>query len=394
HRPRGDRVRPGEPGRRAGGDGPPGRRGHGGSGHRRAGRPLPLRALRRPAAGRRGGVDAGDATGGAGAGRAHLPAGPRRRADGGRGAGRGPPLGGDRAARHARPGAARRARRHAARTGRRGDRGAGAARRDPGRRPDGGVGRRTPPLHRGRGPGPPGRAVGGRRRAAGHRRRGRGRVPTRRTDRRGPPMTPAVHIEGLVYAYPGGVTALNGVDLRIEHGERVAVIGRNGAGKTTMARQLNGIAKPTAGTVTVCGTDTAGATTARLAASVGYVFQNPSDQIFAKTVRADVEFGPRNLGRSAEETARLAEAAMAATDVLDFADHHPYHLSPAERKRVALASVLAMDTPVVVLDEPTTGQDHRSVRRIERIVADLHAAGTTVIAITHDMDSIGRASCR
>ncbi|GAA1093028.1 energy-coupling factor ABC transporter ATP-binding protein [Nocardiopsis composta] len=199
-------------------------------------------------------------------------------------------------------------------------------------------------------------------------------------------MTPAVHIEGLVYAYPGGVTALNGVDLRIEHGERVAVIGRNGAGKTTMARQLNGIAKPTAGTVTVCGTDTAGATTARLAASVGYVFQNPSDQIFAKTVRADVEFGPRNLGRSAEETARLAEAAMAATDVLDFADHHPYHLSPAERKRVALASVLAMDTPVVVLDEPTTGQDHRSVRRIERIVADLHAAGTTVIAITHDMD--------
>ncbi|GAA3744052.1 energy-coupling factor transport system ATP-binding protein [Spinactinospora alkalitolerans] len=195
-----------------------------------------------------------------------------------------------------------------------------------------------------------------------------------------------IDIQDLHFRYPSGVSALNGVDLEIARGERVAVIGQNGAGKTTLARHLNGIYQPGRGRITIAGEDAAGKSIARLAAKVGYVFQNPSEQLFAKTVRADVEFGPRNLGADEAQAVRLTEWALEVTGLTEQADHHPYHLSPAERKRVALASVLAMDTPVIVLDEPTTGQDHDAVRRIVEIIAELHGRGTTVIAISHDMD--------
>ncbi|ASU84327.1 ABC transporter ATP-binding protein [Nocardiopsis gilva YIM 90087] len=198
----------------------------------------------------------------------------------------------------------------------------------------------------------------------------------------------AISISDLVYTYPSGVTALNGVNLEIASGERVAIIGQNGAGKTTLSRHLNGIYTPSSGTIRIGGEDTAGRGIAQLSAHVGYVFQNPADQLFAKTVRADVEFGPRNLGKGEEEVHRLADAAMAATGIAEHAEHHPYHLSPAERKRVALASVLAMDTPVIVLDEPTTGQDHVAVTQIARIIDELHERGTTVLAVSHDMDFV------
>jgi energy-coupling factor transport system ATP-binding protein len=204
----------------------------------------------------------------------------------------------------------------------------------------------------------------------------------------------AIAIEDLVFRYPSGVTALDGVDLRIDPGETVAVIGQNGAGKTTLARHLNGIHRPTSGTVRLDGRDTAERSIASLSASVGYVFQNPAEQLFASTVRADVEFGPRNLGRGDEEARRLADRALEATGLTPFADHHPYHLSPADRKRVALAAVLAMDTPVVVLDEPTTGQDHAAVTRIARVVAALREEGRTVVAVSHDMDFVAENFAR
>jgi len=195
-----------------------------------------------------------------------------------------------------------------------------------------------------------------------------------------------ISIASLVYAYATGTTALRGVDLEIGDGELVAIAGQNGAGKTTLVRHLNGIFTPTEGTVTVDGRNTAEHSTAQLAHTVGYVFQNPNQQLFARTVRAEVEFGPRNLGHDEARRTELVTWALSATRLTDLAGQHPYHLSLAERKRVALASVLAMDTPVVVLDEPTTGQDHAGVQDIAAIVAELHERGKTVIAITHDMD--------
>ena len=195
-----------------------------------------------------------------------------------------------------------------------------------------------------------------------------------------------ITIDSLVYRYPNGTTALRGVDLEIAEGEKVAIAGQNGAGKTTLVRHLNGIFTPAEGAVTVDGWNTAEHTTARLARKVGYVFQNPNQQLFARSVRAEVEFGPRNLGYDDARRTELVEGALEATRLTGLAGQHPYHLSLAERKRVALASVLAMDTPVVVLDEPTTGQDHAGVQDIAAIVTGLHGQGKTVIAITHDMD--------
>lgn len=196
----------------------------------------------------------------------------------------------------------------------------------------------------------------------------------------------SIVVSSLVYTYPSGVTALNGVTLSIEQGERLAIVGQNGAGKTTLVRHFNGIAKPTSGRVEVDGMDVAEHSIAALAHKVGYVFQNPDQQIFAKSVRAEVGFGPRNLGYDAGRAGTLVDWALGVMDLSGLADQHPYHLSLAERKRVALASVLAMDTPIVVLDEPTTGQDFVGVQGVSDVIGELNRGGKTVVAITHDMD--------
>lgn len=195
-----------------------------------------------------------------------------------------------------------------------------------------------------------------------------------------------VRFDDVWFTYPSGVEALRGVTLEVRAGERIAIVGQNGAGKTTLVRHLNRIFTPTRGSVRVGGDDIAGRTIAQMAARVGYVFQNPDEQLFASTVLADVAFGPRNLG---EGEAAALEHARAALEVVGLASQggvHPHELSLSERKRVALAGVLAMRTPVLVLDEPTTGQDARGVEMVARIVREVAAGGRTVIAITHDMD--------
>jgi energy-coupling factor transport system ATP-binding protein len=189
----------------------------------------------------------------------------------------------------------------------------------------------------------------------------------------------------LVYVYPGGTRALDGVDLVIRRGERVAIVGQNGSGKTTLVRHFNGLLRPTEGRVIVDGGDAAGRRVAALASSVGLAFQDPDRQIFAARVRAEVAFGPRNLGRTGAELERVVVEALAAVGLEGQAETNPYDLGYSRRKLLALASVLAMQTPIVVLDEPTTGQDARGVARIQRVVAELSAAGRTVIAISHDM---------
>ena len=197
--------------------------------------------------------------------------------------------------------------------------------------------------------------------------------------------------EALTHVYPGGVRALDGVNLTVRAGERVALIGQNGSGKTTLARHLNGLLRPTQGRVTVGGTDAATMTVAQLAARVGLVFQDPDRQIFAGSVRAEVEFGPRNLGQAGEQLDEAVRQALTATGLEGHETTNPYDLGQSRRKLLALASVLAMRTPVVVLDEPTTGQDARGVERVGSVVRGVAAEGRTVIAISHDMRFVAEA---
>jgi energy-coupling factor transport system ATP-binding protein len=193
-------------------------------------------------------------------------------------------------------------------------------------------------------------------------------------------------VEVLVHVYgDGGVRALDGIDLGIRAGERVALVGQNGSGKTTLVRHLNGLLRPTAGRVTVDGIDASRLTVAQLASRVGLVFQDPDRQIFAGSVRSEVEFGPRNLRRAGDELHDAVAAALAATGLEGEEATNPYDLGQSRRKLLALASVLAMRTPVLVLDEPTTGQDARGVDRVRRVVEAVAAEGRTVIAISHDM---------
>jgi energy-coupling factor transport system ATP-binding protein len=197
--------------------------------------------------------------------------------------------------------------------------------------------------------------------------------------------------EGLVHVYDGATRALDGVDLAVGRGERVAIVGQNGSGKSTLVRHFNGLLRPTEGRVFVDGVDVAGRRVAHLAATVGLAFQDPDRQIFAGKVRTEVAFGPRNLGRRGTELEQAIDAALVATGLDKDDQTNPYDLGYSRRKLLALASILAMGTPIVVLDEPTTGQDARGVERIHRIVADLSAAGRTVVAISHDMRFVAEA---
>ena len=196
---------------------------------------------------------------------------------------------------------------------------------------------------------------------------------------------PAIELEGLVHVYPEGTRALAGVSLRVTAGEAVAIVGQNGSGKSTLVRHLNGLLRPTQGVVRVGGRDTAGVRVARLAALVGLAFQDPDRQIFAGRVRAEVAFGPRNLGVRGAALDGAVAAALTAVGLGDAADANPYDLGYSRRKLLAIASVLAMRTPIVILDEPTTGQDLRGVALVREIVAGLVAERRTVLAVSHDM---------
>lgn len=193
-------------------------------------------------------------------------------------------------------------------------------------------------------------------------------------------------ISALHFTYPSGVAALQGVNLAIAAGEAVAILGENGAGKTTLVKHFNGLLRPTSGEVTLGDWRTREHTVAQLAARVGYVFQNPDEQLFERTVRAEVAFGPRNLGRPEADVQAAVSEVLELVRLADHAADHPYDLNRAQRKLLAMAAVLAMRTPVVVLDEPTTGQDARGVAHIGEIVEALKAAGRTVVAISHDVE--------
>jgi energy-coupling factor transport system ATP-binding protein len=200
-----------------------------------------------------------------------------------------------------------------------------------------------------------------------------------------PSAAPSIEFEDVSFAYPDGTQALESVRLRIEPGEVVAIVGQNGSGKSTLVRHLNGLLRPTAGRVLLDGRDIRPLHVAKLAGRVGLAFQNPDRQLFAGRVSAEVAFGPRNLGlRGAALEGRVA-AALETVGLGAEATTNPYDLGYSRRKLLALASVLAMETPILILDEPTTGQDARGVARVRAVIAAAAAQGRTVIAISHDM---------
>jgi energy-coupling factor transport system ATP-binding protein len=194
-----------------------------------------------------------------------------------------------------------------------------------------------------------------------------------------------VAFEAVGFVYPDGTRALAGVDLEIPDGQAVAIVGQNGSGKSTLVRHLDGLLRPSEGRVLHDGADVRDGRVAQLAATVGIVFQNPDRQIFAGKVGAEVAFGPRILGRQPAVATTAVTAALEAVGLGGLEATNPYDLGYSRRKLLTLASVLAMETPVLVLDEPTTGQDARGVARIQDVVRSATASGRTVIAISHDM---------
>lgn len=195
-----------------------------------------------------------------------------------------------------------------------------------------------------------------------------------------------LHLSNLHFTYPSGVAALRGISLDIAVGSRVALLGQNGAGKTTLIKHLNGLLKPTSGDVLVGDWNTRDHSIAQLARRVGFVFQNPDDQLFKTSVADELAFGPTNLKLDAAEISERVTRALELCGLEKLREVHPYDLQPWQRRWVAIAAVVAMQTPVVVLDEPTTGQDAFGLARLASLLDEWKHEGVTVIAVTHDID--------
>jgi len=192
----------------------------------------------------------------------------------------------------------------------------------------------------------------------------------------------SLEVEGLAFAYPDGHQALFGVDLRIARGERVALLGPNGAGKTTLVLHLNGVLAGGLGSVRVAGLDVRKENLREIRRRVGIVFQDPDDQLFMPTVREDVAFGPANLGIRGAELEERVRRALAQVGMSGYADRPPHHLSFGQRRRVAVATVLAMEPEILVLDEPSSNLDPASRRELSDIVRGLDI---TLLMVTHDL---------
>ena len=192
----------------------------------------------------------------------------------------------------------------------------------------------------------------------------------------------AIEVSGLSYAYPDGSAALHGVDLRLEQGERVALLGPNGAGKTTLVLHLNGILSGGAGQVRVGGLTVGKDTMREVRRRVGIVFQDPDDQLFLPTVAEDVAFGPANLGLTGAALADRVDRALDQVGMRFAAGRPPHHLSFGQRRRVAVATVLAMEPDVLVLDEPSSNLDPAARRELADILTGLDV---TVLMVTHDL---------
>jgi energy-coupling factor transport system ATP-binding protein len=196
------------------------------------------------------------------------------------------------------------------------------------------------------------------------------------------------------FTYPSGVEALKGVSLTIKDGEFVAIMGQNGAGKTTLVKHFNGLLKPTKGQVFADGKDVTKTSVASLARNVGFVFQNPDSQLFSETVEEEIAFALKNFGFEQEVTEKRITWALNLLALTQYRKTSPFMLSGGERKRVALASVLAWDPKTLILDEPTIGQDYQQKEKLRQFILQLRTQEKTVIMVTHDVEFVAECNPR
>ncbi|MDD3140629.1 MAG: ABC transporter ATP-binding protein [Lachnospiraceae bacterium] len=195
-------------------------------------------------------------------------------------------------------------------------------------------------------------------------------------------------MKNVSFSYPNGFLAVDDVSMEIKSGENVAIVGQNGAGKTTTVKMMNGLFRATKGEILVGDMDTKKYTTAEISRMVGYVFQNPDDQIFHSTVESEIRFGPKILKLDVEEEDRRVEEALKLTGMDVYKEENPYNLPLSIRKFVTIAAVIAMGTDILIFDEPTAGQDVGGNKRLSHILQYLHEQGKTVITISHDMEFV------
>ncbi len=195
-------------------------------------------------------------------------------------------------------------------------------------------------------------------------------------------------LKDVSFTYPGDFLAVDNINMSIKGGDNVAIIGQNGAGKTTTVKMMNGLLKPSKGDVIIGDLNTKDYTTAQISRFVGYVFQNPDDQIFHSTVESEVTFGPKMMKLSEEEIKERVDKALTLTGLLSSRDENPYNLPLSIRKFVTIAAVIAMDTEILIFDEPTAGQDEDGNERLSKILKSLHEENKTVITISHDMEFV------
>ncbi len=193
----------------------------------------------------------------------------------------------------------------------------------------------------------------------------------------------------LTHVYRGKITALDGINFTAKPGERIAIIGANGAGKSTLFKHFNGILKPTSGNVLIKGESISSKNILDVRRTVGVVFQDPDDQIFAPTVKQDVAFGPMNLGLSPDEIEKRVRESLETVRLTGFEERAPHHLSTGEKKKVAIAGILAMRPEVLVLDEPTAGLDPGGAMRLIKLINEMNRyLGITIITATHEVDIV------
>jgi energy-coupling factor transport system ATP-binding protein len=203
-----------------------------------------------------------------------------------------------------------------------------------------------------------------------------------------------IEVENVHFRYPSGVEALKGVSLTIKDGEFVAIMGQNGAGKTTLVKHFNGLLKPAEGTVRVDGVETTKTSVATLSRNAGFVFQNPDHQLFSETVEEEISFALKNFGFEAEVIEQRINWALNLLGLTQYRKTSPFLLSGGERKRVALASVLAWNPNMLILDEPTIGQDHQQKEKLRQFIVQMQTQGKTVVIVTHDVEFVAECNPR
>lgn len=200
----------------------------------------------------------------------------------------------------------------------------------------------------------------------------------------------SIELKNVSFSYPNGYLANENINLVINDGERLAIVGQNGAGKTTAVKLINGLNRPSAGEIIINGSDISRKSCAQISRDVGYVFQNPDDQIFNSNVRAEIEYMPKYYKLDDAEIKRRCDKAIALVGIKDYLKMNPLDIPYAIRKFVAIAAILATEPKYIILDEPTAGQDKWGTEILENLINKLESEGVSVVSITHDMDFVAR----